>query len=550
MRYLALACDYDGTVASGGCTPPPVEEALDRLAASGRRVLLVTGRQLNDLLTLLPRPERFDWIVAENGAVLYHPASRQTTDAAERVPAAVVEALPAGITKATGLTLVLRHLKLSPHNVVGIGDAENDHAFLSVCECSVAVANAVPMLKARADVVMDQPAGQGVIALAEQLLADDLAAYEPRLTRHAIVLGTDEREQPVTLPPYGRAVLIAGASGSGKSTLATAYLERLVEHGYQCCLIDPEGDYETFPNALVLGDPSRAPTADQTLQALDRVEGPIVVNLLGLPLGERPGTFAKLLPLLQHHRIQTGRPHWLAVDEAHHLLPRAWANASQTLPRDLANTLFLTVHPDELSPAVLALVEIVIAVGDQAPRVLHLFAAARGLPAPDIGPDPVPPGHALIWEPASGQPPRRFRTAANRTARQRHRRKYATGDVGPERCFVFRGPRDRLHLRARNLMSFIDIAEGLDDSTWLHHLRRGDYSQWFRETIKDDALAQEAADVEGRLRDSAKASRARIRAAIERRYTLPELMPPEAAPTSLAAAGADAHQPHDPGGRP
>jgi hypothetical protein len=65
------------------------------------------------------------------------------------------------------------------------------------------------------------------------------------------------------------------------------------------------------------------------------------------------------------------------------------------------------------------------------------------------------------------------------------------------------------------------LADGVDDATWLYHLRRGDYSQWFREAIKDEALAMEAEAIEAATDLSACESRARIKAAIEHRYTLP-----------------------------
>ncbi len=58
--------------------------------------------------------------------------------------------LPAGVNKASGLAAALARLQLSPLNVVGIGDAENDHAFLRACGCAVAVANALLMVKADA----------------------------------------------------------------------------------------------------------------------------------------------------------------------------------------------------------------------------------------------------------------------------------------------------------------------------------------------------------------------------------------------------------------
>jgi hypothetical protein len=79
MRYLALACDYEGTLAAEGRVAPETVAALERLRASGRQLLLVTGRELDDLLAIFPHVHLFDCVVAENGAVLYHPASQQTT---------------------------------------------------------------------------------------------------------------------------------------------------------------------------------------------------------------------------------------------------------------------------------------------------------------------------------------------------------------------------------------------------------------------------------------------------------------------------------------
>jgi hypothetical protein len=99
--------------------------------------------------------------------------------------------------------------------------------------------------------------------------------------------------------------------------------------------------------------------------------------------------------------------------------------------------------------------------------------------------------------------------------------KYAAGDLGEDKSFYFRGPDGRLHLRAQNLTLFLQLADGVDEATWMHHLRRGDYSRWFRDAIKDEALALEAADVERERTLDATASRARIRAAVERRYTAP-----------------------------
>ena len=199
MRYLALCCDYDGTLAHDGRVDEPTLAGLEQLLASGRRLVLVTGRELPDLQATFPRLDLFERVVAENGALLYRPATREEKPLAERPPDAFVEllrsrgvapmsvgrvivatwqphehavleairelglelqvifnkgavmVLPAGVNKATGLAAALEEMGLSPHNVVGVGDAENDHAFLSLCECSAAVANALPTVKETAD---------------------------------------------------------------------------------------------------------------------------------------------------------------------------------------------------------------------------------------------------------------------------------------------------------------------------------------------------------------------------------------------------------------
>ena len=106
-------------------------------------------------------------------------------------------------------------------------------------------------------------------------------------------------------------------------------------------------------------------------------------------------------------------------------------------------------------------------------------------------------------------------------AHRRHTRKYAEGEIGADRSFYFRGPNNALNLRAQNLILFLQIAEGVDDETWEHHLRAGDYSEWFRDVIKDPELALEAAAAEEDAGLSAAESRKRISEAVTRRYTAP-----------------------------
>ena len=93
MRYLALALDYDGTAASDGKLSDAASSAIERLRTSGRRVVLVTGRRVGDLLRVLPRITLFDLIVAENGAVIYDPQSREEITLAAPLPARFAERL-------------------------------------------------------------------------------------------------------------------------------------------------------------------------------------------------------------------------------------------------------------------------------------------------------------------------------------------------------------------------------------------------------------------------------------------------------------------------
>ena len=222
MRYLVLATDYDGTLATNGRVDEATLEALRRLRATGRELILVTGRELGELLEVFPHAGLFVRIVAENGAVLYRPEERLEETLANRPgeefvaalkqrgvgPIAVgrvivatwephgrvvqdvirelglpyhvilnkraVMVLPVGVDKATGLTAALAELAISPQAVVAVGDAENDHTFLALCGCAVAVANALPALKERADFVTTASRGAGVAELIGKLIADDL----------------------------------------------------------------------------------------------------------------------------------------------------------------------------------------------------------------------------------------------------------------------------------------------------------------------------------------------------------------------------------------
>ena len=86
MRYLALCTDYDGTLATDGRVLPETFAALERLIASGRRAVLVTGRELDELQSVCPRLDLFEYVVAENGALLLSRPPEPRRRSAKRPP--------------------------------------------------------------------------------------------------------------------------------------------------------------------------------------------------------------------------------------------------------------------------------------------------------------------------------------------------------------------------------------------------------------------------------------------------------------------------------
>lgn len=212
-----LATDYDGTLAHHGSVTESTLAALEDLKAAGFRLILVTGRELNDLLAIFPQLVLFDLAVMENGGVLYYPETGISERLAKPPPSnfiarlhelrlplqignvivatwephekQVLEAirefglelqiifnkgavmiLPSGVNKASGLKAAVQRLGLELSQVAGVGDAENDHAFLEVCGLSAAVANALPVIKDRVQVILNGRHGEGVEELISRLL--------------------------------------------------------------------------------------------------------------------------------------------------------------------------------------------------------------------------------------------------------------------------------------------------------------------------------------------------------------------------------------------
>ncbi len=567
MHYAALATDYDGTIAHDGVVDPPTIAALERLRASGRRLVLVTGRELPDLARVMPRLDLFDRVVAENGALLYRPETRAERLLAEPPPPALVErlraagivplsvgrvivatwepnearvlaaihalglewqitfnkgavmVLPAGISKQSGLRAALAELEIGPLNCAGVGDAENDLAMLDLCGAKVAVANALPSVRETADLVTQGARGEGVAELVDRVIATDLAEIDRASARRQVPLAAaEDGREMLRIAAHRETMLLAGVSGGGKTALTVGLLERVADAGFQFCVVDPEGDYDGMGQAVTEGTQTQPPVVGHAIELLRKTGASVTINLLGLTLRDRPAFLASLVPELLRLRARTGRPDFVVIEEAHHLLPRDADPAGTVLPPDVEGVLFVTVHPQSVARRVLDCAGRILAVGPEPGDALDTFCRAAGLPEPRVAGE-LETGLLLTLS-RDDPVPRRLRVIPGAALHRRHVRKYAEGTLPEDRSFFFHGPDGRLNLRATNLDTFLQLGDGIDEPSWEFHRRRGDYSRWIGLAIKDADLAREIAAVEQDASPPA-AARAALRQAIERRYTLP-----------------------------
>jgi hypothetical protein len=294
------------------------------------------------------------------------------------------------------------------------------------------------------------------------------------------------------------------------------------------CVIDPEGDYDDVAQFVTLGASDRVPGISEILEVLKNAGSSISINLLGVPLADRPSYFVGLLPRLQELRARTGRPHWLVIDEAHHLLPSELDSASLSIPSSLGSFALITVHPKSVSKALLDTVNCVIAIGPQPAEIIEEVNEGSGkawaLPRERARAEPgseVRSGEMMVWHFPESNPPEKIALEPAKIELRRHKRKYAAGELGEDKSFYFRGPEGKLNIRAHNLNLFAQIAEGVDEDTWSFHLKQNDYSEWLRKAVKDDAVADELASIERNAKLPPAESRARILEIIRKHYTGP-----------------------------
>jgi len=547
--FRAVAVDFDGTLAEGQVAPDTLA-ALAEARARGIQVILVTGRIMSELRAVFPDVEdHVDAVVAENGAVVASPAGarqlaaplRQAVSAALAArgvahrmgevliacaaadePAALevirefgldcrlvrnraeLMILPAGVTKGAGLLAALDDLGLSHHNTIGVGDAENDHSLLSVCEIGVAVANAVEAIRTHADIVLDLPDGQGVADLIRGPLLSGRVHVHPR--RWQITLGIDDRGEAVKLPASQLNVAVCGSTGEGKSYLAGLICEQLVRLGYSMVVFDPEGDHlglgELHGVFVTGGHESRLADPAEVIRLLRDGPGTVVIDLSHLNAADQAGYAAGLVGEIEAHRDASGLPQWVVVDEAH--LPVGRGTSGHRVFNPVAKGyLLVTWQPEELSADALAALDAVITVGSPHPasRFVDLTAAVAGMPRAEMARllDGQPGRAVLAWR----QHPRQavaFTVGSRITPHLRHEHKYGQAGLEPARRFYFRTEPDTpTGAIAANLAELEAELARCDGGVLRHHCPGRDLSRWVAEVFRDQALAARLGAAEAAL---------------------------------------------------
>jgi haloacid dehalogenase-like hydrolase/uncharacterized protein DUF87 len=550
VKFGVLALDYDGTIARDGILDSDVKASIAETRARGITVILVTGRILSDLKRVAGDLQFVDAVVAENGAVLAFPNGHSwlsghppppvfldelrrraidfvagqcivETDAAlaPRILAVIRElelplallfnrgrlmVLPQAISKATGLRQALIALRLSAHNAIAIGDAENDHDLLAACEIGAAVGWGSPALQRSADEVIR---GDGPNAVAPYIrqAAKSMRLPPDRIGRDKIMLGVTDGGRPLGSSIRGRNVLIAGDPRSGKSWLTGLFCEQLMLHDYCTCVIDPEGDYEqleALPRVVAWGGGDPSPSLPDLARMLRHPDLSVVINLSHVQYKEKVDYLKSLLPMLASLRRNTGLPHRIVVDEAHYFLHDS--NVLELLDLELGAYTLVTYRPSDLHPDVRKAMEVIVVTRisqpEEAQAMQTMFGNGTGDWSATLA--GLADGEAVLLPnaPEAEGKLQRFSLPPRLTSHVRHRSKYLDVPMPAGREFAFTADGKPVGPPSRSLQEFVSSLGSVSSGVLDGHARRGDFSRWIAEVCQDHPLASDVRKVEQRYR--------------------------------------------------
>jgi len=410
--------------------------------------------------------------------------------------------LPQSISKGTGLRAALRILRLSPHNALAIGDAENDHDLLAQCELAVAVSWGSTTLQAAADEVVKGDGPSAVGAYIRRATAQTRLAAG-RAGRHPLAVGTDDDGRAVTPDVSGANILIVGGSQSGKSWVSGLFCEQMIIQDYSLCVIDPEGDYgalESLPGVIVLGaNAEQPPEMAEVARAIQHFDLSVVVDLSSVHLHEKIEYLKALLPMLAAVRRETGLPHRIIVDEAHYFLREP--NIKQLLDLQLGAYTLVTYRPSDLHPDARSAIEVVVARRlTDLHEVEALLAVVKNA---NVDQGTIALLGALATDEAvvvTKRQLRRFRLLPRLTTHVRHREKYFDFDVVSGQEFVFTEHGKPVWSPARSLKQFAALLPDHSVDSLGDHARHGDFSRWIANVFHDLRLASDVRKIEQQYR--------------------------------------------------
>lgn len=548
MIWRALACDYDGTLASEDRIAAGTLHALAAARRAGVRLILVTGRTFFELMRVCERIDLFDAVVAENGGVLYFPAKAMIRELGPAPPPRLLAELdekgiahhagrvivgvhrgeearvrdvlasvgvrlefaynraslmlvPPGISKGGGVRQAIQALGLSFHDVLAMGDAENDGELFDACGWAACPGNAVQELKNRADFVFP---GENGHAIAQAIMGPILDARLPlaRSARHRVVIGwSAQTSETTSVPARGVNVLVQGDTLSGKSWLTGALVERLMDRRYSVCVIDPEGDYGVLG---ALPGVSWVEVTDEagwrrSLERLDHdTSASVVLDLSTLDQEEKLPLIGAGLEVIRERRRRWGPPHWVILDEAHY-----WFRPGGLDETGLDDKGFclVTYRAGALCDSVWKAIDVLLigrtTSASELTRLSALFADSPIQHHIAILPS-IPGGEFLLVESDSGRNAVTFVAAPRTTMHVRHLRKYADGRLPAHRCFFLRRPDGGLVATAGSLGELLEALAMVGGEVLAFHASRGDFSRWVREVFADRELGGQLAKIERR----------------------------------------------------